>query len=93
VQGCVATGGERAVWTYIKHKRAYGVLTNKAFAVDAMAVRRAAAEKNFIVSLYDEGFDEWEGGGNELWPDCRHASFIYFIITPAKLRDNNSRDP
>jgi len=37
------------------------VLTIKAFAVDATAVRRAATENNFIAMLYDVGFDEWEG--------------------------------
>ena len=45
-QGCVATGDEHAVWTYIKHTRAYGALIKKASAVDAMAIKRAATEKN-----------------------------------------------
>lgn len=92
MQGCVGTGSERAVWTYIKRTRAYGVLTNKAFAVDAIAVRRAAAEKNFIASLYDEGFDEWEGERTLAGlPSC--VVYLFHHHPPAKLRDNNSRDP
>ena len=61
--GCVATGDEHAVWTYIKHTRAYGALTKKASAVDAMAIKRAATEKNFIASLY--GVRRMQGEGTD----------------------------
>src|SRR5882757_87456 len=54
---------------------AYGVLTIKAFAVDARAARRVATENNFIAALYGEGSDEQERR-SELWRGCRQTVFI-----------------
>ena len=68
---------------------AYGVLTVSAFATDTMAVRRAAAENNFIAVLRDDGPDEWEGTKTlEKFPG---GGVIY--ITSANHRTNSIRDP
>jgi len=45
---------------------AYGVLTTKAFAVDAMAARRAATENNFMAVLEDEGSGERGTNSNKI---------------------------
>jgi len=65
---------------------AYGVLTIKAFAVDAMTVKRAATENNFIVGLEDEG----RGRGGRTPTDFPPGG-IY--CASANLRSNNNRDP
>jgi len=50
---------------------AYGVLTTKAFTLDAMAARRATAENNFIAGRRGVG-----GEGDELHQTSRQAVFI-----------------
>jgi len=64
VHGRATTRGKRAARTCTEHTGTYGVLIVRALAVDATAARRAATENDFIAGLYDEGFDEWEGGTN-----------------------------
>ena len=91
VHGRAATRGKRAAWTYTGYTRAYGVLTSKAFAVDATAVRRAATENNFIATLYDGGVRRV--GGRQILSGLQSRSSIYLFTTPANLRSDSTRDP
>ena len=65
------------------------MLIVKALAVDTTAERRATTENNFIAALYEGGFGEWEGRGNETLRRDRRLRSIYFD----DLRSGKNRDP